>query len=319
MPYTPQIGFRRSRDRERVTGGRSGTTLAPMPLRKTVGSTPCVRCNRLVAVTDDRCHECGQWQPALWGYLPAIRRWGADLGFVPLVITACGILYLATLALSFAAGREVGPPGGFLRVLAPNGGILFLFGATGSIPVLEYGRWWTVLSAAWLHGSLLHIVFNLLWIRMLAPAVGQAYGAGRLVIIYTVAAVAGGVATTLVSGFLPFMPGPLRGAALSIGASGAVFGLLGAVLHFGRRTGRSAVSQEAWTLAAVLFLFGILMPGIDNWGHLGGFAGGYLAAVVLDPLKPQSGGHLVLALVCLVLSAASVLASLVHGLALGPG
>jgi rhomboid protease GluP len=287
-----------------------------MPLRQRTGSTPCIRCNELVAVTDRRCWRCGQSHPALFGFLPALRRWGRDLGFVPLVIGVCGLLYLVSLGISFATGREVAPTGGFLRVLAPNAEVLFLLGGTGALPVVGYGRWWTVLSAAWLHGSLLHIVFNMLWIRMLAPAVADAYGVGRLVVIYTVAAIAGGLATTLVAAYFPFAPGPLRGATLSIGASGAVFGLLAAMLHYGHRTGRRAVGQQAWTLAVVLFLFGLLMPGVDNWGHLGGFLGGYAMALALDPLRPERGWHLVAALFCLAASAASIAASVIHGIGL---
>ena len=60
----------------------------------------------------------------------------------------------------------------------------------------------------------------------------------------------------------------------------------------------------------VLFLFGFLMPGIDNFAHLGGFGGGYLAAAWLNPMKQESQEHLVGALVALVVSALAVLASL---------
>ncbi len=276
-----------------------------------------MRCGNLVAVHDARCWNCGRWQPALWGYYPALRRLGLDLGFVPLVVTVCGLLYLVSLILSFALGFDRAGPGGFLQVLAPDVQVLFLFGATGSVPVFEYGRWWTVLSSAWLHGGLVHIVFNMLWVHILAPTVARAYGPGRLIIIYTVAAVMGGTATTLVSQFLPALPGPLQGATLSIGASGAVFGLLGAIVHFGRSAGVSAAGQQAWTLAAILFVFGLLMPGVDNWGHLGGFVGGYAAGRFLDPRRPERGYHLLLGLFLLGLSAVTVAASLLHGLLIG--
>jgi rhomboid protease GluP len=56
------------------------------------------------------------------------------------------------------------------------------------------------------------------------------------------------------------------------------------------------------------------MPGIDNWAHLGGLAGGFVTARILDPLQPERGDHVVMALACLALSAASVIASLVAGL-----
>jgi rhomboid protease GluP len=63
----------------------------------------------------------------------------------------------------------------------------------------------------------------------------------------------------------------------------------------------------------VLFLLGFVMMGVDNWAHLGGYAGGYVAARWLDPLKPERTDHLLMALVALLLSAAAVVVSIVTG------
>ena len=81
--------------------------------------------------------------------------------------------------------------GSLFSLLGPGSRSLFLFGASGAIPVFAYNRWWTVLSAGWLHGGALHILFNIMWIRQLGPAVGDMYGAARMIIIYTIAGVAG--------------------------------------------------------------------------------------------------------------------------------
>src|SRR5213592_2285300 len=75
---------------------------------------------------------------------------------------------------------------GLLSMLSPSIQSLFLFGASGAVPVFRFGRWWTVLSAAWLHGGVLHIAFNMMWVRDLAPPTARFYGPGRTVIIYTV-------------------------------------------------------------------------------------------------------------------------------------
>ena len=56
------------------------------------------------------------------------------------------------------------------------------------------------------------------------------------------------------------------------------------------------VESQAWSWALTLFVFGLFMPGVDNWAHAGGFAGGYLAAMWLDPLKPERTDHVVIAL-----------------------
>jgi len=120
---------------------------------------------------------------------------------------------------------------GVFSLLAPDTASLLRFGASGSIPVFLVGHWWTVLSASWLHGSALHILFNMMWVRQLGPATADAYGPGRMVIIYTVAGAAGFLLSSTAGFYLNWMPVPfLRGANLTVGASASIFGLLGAIL-----------------------------------------------------------------------------------------
>jgi rhomboid protease GluP len=277
--------------------------------RQRSGSVVCPSCGRLVGVNDDRCYSCGRPNPGLWGYTGALRRLGTDLGFSGIVIAASAVLYVAALLLGMA---PLG--GGPLSILSPSVRSLFLLGASGSIPVFELGRWWTVLSAAWLHGGLLHILFNMLWVRQLAPATAAAFGAARTVIIYTAAAVGGFLLSSLVGHFLPTLPRFIGGASFTVGASAPIFGLLGALVLEGRRRGSSHLSSQALGYAVVLGAFGLLMPGVDNWAHLGGFAGGYLAARWLDPMRPERVDHMIAALACLTASAAAVVVSVLTAL-----
>jgi rhomboid protease GluP len=279
--------------------------------RQTTGSVVCPSCRNLVGVRDERCWNCGRWNPGLWGFTPMLRSLGNDLGFVALVVGGCGTLYVLTL---LASGPNIGMNGLF-GLLSPSRMSLFLFGASGAVPVFVYGRWWTLLSAAWLHGGLLHILFNMLWVRQLGPATAELYGASRMVIIYTVAGVCGFALTSVMGYVLPGVP-LLGGAGFTIGASAPIFGLLGALVHYGHRSGSSLVRREAVGYALVLFVFGLLMPGVDNYAHAGGFAGGYLMGMVLDPLKPERLDHLLVALTCIALTFLSILVSLVKGLAL---
>jgi rhomboid protease GluP len=244
----------------------------------------------------------------MWGFAPLLRRLGNDFGFTSIVIGACSVLYALTL---LASRGQIGM-GGFLSLLSPSPLALFLFGESGAVPVFGYGRWWTVLSAGWLHGSLLHIVFNMMWIRQLGPATGQLFGASRLVIIYTIGGAAGFIASSVAGVLLPGLP-LIGGASFTVGASAAIFGLLGALVRYGHRTGSSMVGRQAWSWALTLFVFGLFMRGVDNWAHAGGFAGGYLAAMWLDPLKPERTDHVVIALGCLGLTLASVALSVVRG------
>ena len=281
--------------------------------RQTTGSVVCVACGYLVGVNDERCYNCGRRNPGLWGYAAAVRQLGSDMGFIPFVIGLSVVMYALTLIASRGDIMGGGSP---LSILSPTGLSLFLFGASGAIPVMEYDRWWTVLSASWLHGSLIHIFMNLYWVRQIGPAVAELYGPGRLIVIYTVGGIVGFALTSFAGAYLPFLRGPLRGAPLTVGASASIFGLFGALVYYGRRTGSSATYKMALQYVIIMFVFGLIMPGIDNYAHAGGFIGGYAASQLLDPLKPERITHMVWAIVCLVLSVVSLVASVVLNLPL---
>ena len=276
--------------------------------RQTEGSVICTSCGVLVGVNDDTCYNCGRRNPGMWGYAPALRALGTDLGFVPFVIGTCVVLYGLTLVFS---GGNIGMNGLF-GILSPSSQALFLFGASGALPVFAGDRWWTILSAGWLHGGALHILFNMMWVRQLAPATADMYGPGRMVIIYVASGAAGFALSSFAGAFLPPLLF-LRGGQFTVGASAAIFGLLGALVYYGRRSGSSHVGSQAKSFALMMGLFGFIMPGVDNFAHGGGFAGGYLMGRLLDPLKPERVDHIVIALLCLGASLVSILFSIVHG------
>ena len=283
--------------------------------RQKTGSVVCVSCGSLVGVRDEKCFNCGRRNPGLWGFAPLLRNLGNDLGFVTLVVWGSGVLYVISLLLS---GGGLRMSGGLFGFLAPSTQIVVLLGASGGYPVFVLGRWWTVLSASWLHGSLLHIVFNMMWVRDLGPVVADVYGAGRMVIIYTVAGACGFLLSSVAAMYLPPLP-LLRGAQLTLGASAAIFGLLGALVYYGRRTGSHLVRSEAIRYAVILGFFGLIMPGIDNFAHAGGFVGGYLAGQLLDPLKPERIDHIVIALLCVLATVVSIAVSVITALSLFAG
>jgi rhomboid protease GluP len=127
-----------------------------------------------------------------------------------------------------------------------------------------------VLTAVFLHGSLLHILFNMVFLRQYLPYVVELYGSARAWVIFVVAGMVGFAVSNLAAG----VP--------TIGASGAIFGLLAALIVYGRRTHQHAVAQQLWMSAGVMFLFGFFMPSVNNWAHAGGFAGGFVAAEALS-------------------------------------
>ena len=280
--------------------------------RQRTGAVICASCGKLVGVKDEVCFNCGARNPSLWGFAPVLRKLGYDMGFVSIVMWGCAALYLTTLLVDPAGIRNSG-----ISFLTPSSRSLFMFGASGAYPVFVFGRWWTILSAGWLHGNLLHIVFNLMWVRQLAPAAAELYGTARMAIIYTISCASG----FLLSSTMGYMFGGtalnfLAGAQFTLGASAPIFGLLGALVLYGRRRGSSGISSQAMGYAVILFVFGFLMQGIDNFAHLGGFIGGYAAARFLDPMQPERIGHVVLALVLTACTALSIILSLIQGRAL---
>ena len=274
--------------------------------RQTEGSVICTSCGVLVGVNDATCYNCQRRNPGLWGYAPAFRSLGQDLGFVRLVMGGTVALYLLSLLLSGASLRPM---------LAPSQQALILLGASGSVPVFALGHWWTVLTAGWLHGGLLHIAFNLYWIRLLAPGVAELYGPGRMVIIYTMAGIVGFTFSSVAGRFLGGLP-LIGGGQLTVGASAPIFGLLGALVYYGKRTGSRHVGQTGVQYAIFMGIFGLIASGIDNQAHLGGFVGGYLASQLLDPLKSERIDHLVMAVVCLAATAVAIVVSIVTALPL---
>jgi rhomboid protease GluP len=131
-----------------------------------------------------------------------------------------------------------------------------------------------------------------------------------MIIIYTISGVVGFAAST----FAVFLPTIFGGGGITVGASAPIFGLLASLVYYGRRTGSSMVGDQAKVWAVGIFIFGFIMPGVDNWAHIGGFVGGYLTSRVLDPLHPERLDHLIAALVCLGATGIAFVVSLLDGL-----
>jgi len=226
-----------------------------------------------------------------------------------MVVAVSSVLYVMTL---LASGRDVQIAGGGLSILAPSGRSLLLFGMSGAYPVYVEGAWWTLLSASWLHGNLLHILFNMYWVRRLGPDAVELFGPARTVIVYTV----GGAVGFLVSSTAGYLGVPiplLHGASFTVGASASILALLGAIAHYGHRGGSRLIRSQVTELVVIFAVMGLLMPGTDNYAHAGGFLGGYAVAAALDPFARERFSHLLLAAACLGASALAVVLSLLHG------
>jgi rhomboid protease GluP len=275
-------------------------------MRQTQGSMICPNCGKLISVTEEQCPFCGAWRPGLYGYAPTIQKlFWRKLDIVPLIVATCVMLYIVALILQPEAMLQ---PAGMFSLLSPGSRALYQLGMTGGL-AWELNWWWTHLTAIYLHGGILHIFFNVMWIRNLGPQVDEAFGPARGFVIFSLA------------GAIGFLVSNLAGAAPSIGASGSIFGLLAALIVYSRRTGSQMLTSQLWTWAVILFAFGFFMSGVNNWAHGGGFAGGWVAAQFM-PLSHERRESLwvqVLALALLVLTAVGFVLSFVRvtGMLLG--
>ncbi len=274
----------------------------------------CPGCGKLVARRETQCPYCGRRNPGMWGFGPGLVRLAGKLSIEQVVIWGCGALYLLSLVID-AGGIRMG---GGLGFLSPSGRALEALGSSGAVPVVVQGRWWTLLSAGWLHGGLLHILFNMLWVRQLAPAAAAIYGTGRALLLYLLSSAVGFAFSSLGGAFVPLVSPIMGRAFFTVGASAAIFGLLGALVYAGRRGIGVGLGRQAWFYAIILFVFGLAMRGVDNWAHLGGFVGGFALARLFNPMVPERADHLLAALAVLGLSAIAILASLLPALAAGP-
>ena len=228
----------------------------------------------------------------MWGLTDILQRVFRRRDVTGIISVVCIALYVVALVLDPAGALR---PRGPFALFSPSPYALSALGAAGTY-AWSQGEWWTLVTGIYLHGGILHILFNVLWIRQLGPAVEEVYGAARLVVIFTVA------------GALGFALSVLAGHALTVGASGSIFGLLAALIAYGHRRGGlfgRLVARQYGQWALILFIFGLL-PGsaVDNWAHAGGFVGGLVAGYVLSSDRRESGLDRLLAGLCLAITAA---------------
>lgn len=153
--------------------------------------------------------------------------------------------------------------------------LLLFYGAKINQFILE-GEIWRFLTPAFLHGSIVHLGFNMYAIYSIGPSLERKYGSTSFILLYAIGAVLGNVFSFL------FLPN------ISLGASTAIFGLIAAQAVFIYQNRYLLGSAAKPLLTNVLFMIAVnlflgLSPGIDNWGHMGGLVGGFLYAWFAGP------------------------------------
>lgn len=224
-----------------------------------------------------------------------LPSWGQDRIYALLLYANAVMFGLCLLMDPFHVNVTWNP----FQFLTPSDRVLVMMGATGTLPIDRLHRWWSLLTANYLHGSLVHLLFNMAALRQLVSLVVDAFGPARMIVIFTF------------SGIIGFLVSYFAGIVLTIGASAGLCGLMGAcmslALQVGGDGGRLLLRQiGAWAIG--IFVFGLLVPGINNWGHAGGMAGGYLLAWLTGHRMQRSESAIEtgFAWICIVLTAVTL-------------
>jgi rhomboid protease GluP len=207
------------------------------------------------------------------------------LGVITLVYA--GLLYANSL---FMGGFTAQP------------GLMLLHGATWSEPVRDHGEYYRLVSAIFVHANLIHLLLNGYGLHILGPALEKFYGWQKFLIIFVFSGL-GGTAATLFFGNVP-----------SVGASGAIFGIIGGTGVLGlkyRKLLPKEIASRMTRGAVILFVanvaIGMMVPNIDMAAHLGGAAAGVAITFVVPSDIIRRKNRVVLrTLVVLVFAGVSV-------------
>lgn len=232
----------------------------------------CRACRTLVEQNESICPSCGASMRAVPKGGPGrLARLVLPMtGSLSMVLVSANIgMSLLVLALWGTSGET----GGIMSLLSPPRQALYVLGAKWG-PAIIGGEIWRLVTAGYLHGGLIHLMFNCYALMNLGPLIEDSFGWRRLLLIYFCAGAAGFSLSAIV---YPMVP--------SIGASASIFGLLGFAIVFGRYRGGAsgrALSQylSRWLIFAAIMLF---IPRIDNAAHLGGGLAGAILGLFLDP------------------------------------
>ena len=237
----------------------------------------------------------------MFGYSNKLRDTFGELSVSKSILALCVVFYLVSLLLD---PRAIFAGSGYMDLLSPSWNALIRMGMTGRGIVFDVGHWWTPLSATFLHGGAMHIFFNMIFLRILGPHLEDALGPGRFFLLYVTSGIGGFLMSITLSD------------TQSVGASGAIFGLLGATIMVGRAQGGEwgrAVSRQAIILAAVILFMGFMSPTTDNLAHIGGFGVGGAMSGLLLPYsnRPEGPAVQMLAVIAGLATIASVVVNLI--------
>jgi membrane associated rhomboid family serine protease len=239
----------------------------------------CPACNALVGINATKCHECGA---NLRFSLAALsKKFSGVFGENETPVTsALLIANFLMFGVSWVLTMQAGEGGGMRTLWGMSGAASYRLGASLPLQMLLLDhQWWRLVTAMFLHGGLIHIGFNMMNLMQLGPALEELYGSGRYLFLYVVTGAFGFLASAFMGHF-------------SVGASGALLGLIGAMLAVTTKRGGSFMRElRSRLIISVVILFAIGFSrsfGIDNAAHIGGFAVGFVMGKIYDDRQPMN-------------------------------
>jgi len=251
------------------------------PSPKQMRPRMCPACGTLVGSTATKCHQCGaNMNFSFAAASKSLGRWMPQTSPVTYaLLTICCVMFILSMIITIKTqgfgSSGGGPLGGLMSLGGISSQVSYRLGA--SLP-LAYNitQPWRFITAIFLHGSILHIVFNM-WVLMdIGPMVEELYGSARYLFLFVASGAAGYVLSSFVG-------------SLSVGASGSLLGLIGVLLA--ATTGRKSIAAQSLRSSLIRWLvyigvLGLIMRGTDNFAHLGGLAAGYLLGRVMADRQP---------------------------------
>lgn len=235
----------------------------------------CPACRALVDRNDKVCPFCGEdtsGAPRGGAGRMVSRLIPNQARYTTTLLSVNLVLYSLSLAASSRRGGDFGL--GTLLGSIDSYTLVRLGAKYG--PLIAAGEWWRFLTPIFLHGGLIHLAFNSIVLFDLGPAVEQIYGPYKFIVLYILTGAAGFMVSNW---WHPY--------SVSIGASGAVFGLIGAMIAYGQRH-RSSFGDSVKSMyvrwAIYGLIYGFIVPGVDNSAHLGGLAAGALFGFVVSDI-----------------------------------
>ncbi|MCK9273618.1 MAG: rhomboid family intramembrane serine protease [Syntrophales bacterium] len=252
----------------------------------------CPNCRKLISSYEERCPYCGIKNPSSPWRLDVFSILFRRFDLITVIIATNVIFFILSVVFNTSSSAL---SKNLLTFFSPSDGSLLLFGATGTIPIDQFGWWWTLVSASYLHGGILHIFFNMMALYQLGPFVRNEFGSHRFFTIYTLTGIAG------------FFISYLAGISFTIGASASICGLIGATLFYGKSRGGSfgrAIYRQVLGWVVVLAVFGFIVPGINNWAHGGGIAAGIITGFLFgyNEKRIENQVDRMIATACLILT-----------------